>query len=390
MALEDRTLRSWQREAMNLWTANNRGVVSVVTGGGKTVFALACASHFLAKRPAGRVLVLVPSLALQQQWMSAIAQTLHRVVTPLSGHNDPPTGSFTVAVVNSMRSRERWSQFDQGEWMLIADECHRYGSQVNSQALRGSWLATVGLSATPYRQFDSGFQDLVSPVLGPVIYEYSYREALRDGVLSPFELHNVRIPLTAEEEDEHERLTRRVGRLIAMDAPEEQIRMTLLRRARYLQKARFRIPATVAVLNDSRSERSIVFHEATAAADEIHRLLQQAGHRTVRYHSKIGVAERLRSLRMFESGQADVLVTCRALDEGYDVPDVTLGLISASTSSIRQRIQRLGRVLRRAPGKDQARVVTIYASDSEAERLRAEAVDMSGLADTRWFEVQTS
>ena len=37
-------LRKWQQIALDEWTrADNRGIASVVTGGGKTIFALACA-----------------------------------------------------------------------------------------------------------------------------------------------------------------------------------------------------------------------------------------------------------------------------------------------------------------------------------------------------------
>ena len=43
--------------------------------------------------------------------------------------------------------------------------------------------------------------------------------------------------------------------------------------------------------------------------------------------------------------------TCRALDEGFDLPDIEVGIFAAMTKSPRQRIQRLGRVLRPADGK---------------------------------------
>ena len=54
------------------------------------------------------------------------------------------------------------------------------------------------------------------------------------------------------------------------------------------------------------------------------------------------------------------------------MPDASLAVIVASTASTRQRIQRLGRVLRPAPGKSARRDLTIYASEPEAERLASE------------------
>lgn len=90
---------------------------------------------------------------------------------------------------------------------------------------------------------------------------------------------------------------------------------------------------------------------------------------------------------MFRTGQLDLLVTCRALDEGLDVPDAEIGIIAASTSSIRQRIQRMGRVLRPSSRKDEAKVLTLYALDSERQRLETEIENLEGLAEACWFKV---
>ena len=45
--ISDFKLRSWQKEAMSVWSKEMKGVVSVVTGGGKTFFALMCVIKFL-------------------------------------------------------------------------------------------------------------------------------------------------------------------------------------------------------------------------------------------------------------------------------------------------------------------------------------------------------
>jgi hypothetical protein len=50
----------------------------------------------------------------------------------------------------------------------------------------------------------------------------------------------------------------------------------------------------------------------------------------------------------FRRGDVRVLVSVKALVEGIDVPDADLGLSVASTSSARQRIQTMGRILRAA------------------------------------------
>lgn len=62
---DGRSLRRWQAEALEKWRgAACRGIVGAVTGGGKTVFALACIA---ARRPE-TTLVVVPTAALLEQW----------------------------------------------------------------------------------------------------------------------------------------------------------------------------------------------------------------------------------------------------------------------------------------------------------------------------------
>ena len=63
--------------------------------------------------------------------------------------------------------------------MLIVDECHRAASKSNSLALNGNHKATLGISATPNREYDDLFNSVLVPALGPVIYEYKYDQALR-------------------------------------------------------------------------------------------------------------------------------------------------------------------------------------------------------------------
>ena len=58
----------------------------------------------------------------------------------------------------------------------------------------------LGLSATPVREFDDGFERYIEPALGPVVYEYDYARARSEGVISPFDLHNFHFDLTTSED----------------------------------------------------------------------------------------------------------------------------------------------------------------------------------------------
>ena len=56
----------------------------------------------------------------------------------------------------------------------------------------------------------------------------------------------------------------------------------------------------------------------------------------------------------FEEGRKQALVAIRCLDEGVDIPQVRRAFILASSTNPRQFIQRRGRVLRCAEGKERA------------------------------------
>ena len=57
---------------------------------------------------------------------------------------------------------------------------------------------------------------------------------------------------------------------------------------------------------------------------------------------------------MFRENSARVLVSCRCLDEGIDVPDANIGIVLSGSAVERQHIQRMGRLIRRVEGKDAA------------------------------------
>lgn len=186
------TLRRWQEEALAKWLVKRRGVASVVTGAGKTRFALACIAAARAIEPELRVLVIVPTLALVDQWLAVMQDDDSLdgpVVVHRGGKVSEGRSSQHIATVNTARiATGRLTA--SGRWMVVADECHRYASPSNRVALDAEWSASLGLSATPSREHDTWFEEFVEPSIGPVFYEYGYPDAAADGILAPFQLVN--------------------------------------------------------------------------------------------------------------------------------------------------------------------------------------------------------
>jgi superfamily II DNA or RNA helicase len=383
--------RDWQREALKEWQENgNRGIAEVVTGGGKTFFALLCMASICDEREEMCVAVVVPSLALADQWFVEIVETLgvdeDRVFQRSGNQPIPDQAEIVISVLNTARAHGLGFE-DEAKVLLIVDECHRAGAPSSQQALEGEFVASLGLSATPERN-DDGLADALIPKLGPIIYRYGYPEASKDGVITPFELKNVAVPLTAREGRKYENLTKKIAKAYqgfkAGNLDEDVLKALLRKRASLAARAKYRVPVAIALIEKARGRRAVIFHESIDAAEEITRELKLRGHSVAIYHSGIGLSLRRDNLRQFRSGRIDVLVSCRALDEGMNVPEAEIGIIASSTSSTRQRIQRLGRVLRPAEGKERAEVITLYATEVEERRLRSEEIDLIETASVSW------
>ena len=366
--------------------------MSVVTGGGKTVFAHMCISEFFKHAPDGRVLIIVPTVALLDQWYVSLQDELGVPTDEIalySGSEKPEhQGRINLLVINSARTLAEAVAGDACAF-LIVDECHRSGSPQNAKALAGKYWATLGLSATPEREYDEGFHVYIEPALGPIIYTYDYREAHADGVITAFDLVNVRIDLLLREQSAYDRMTRAIAAQKRREGKAGGIQSTRLkrllqRRASVAGAASLRIPVAVRLVESHRGQRAIIFHERIDAAEKLVDLLSKRKHSVTAYHTKIGPAMRRENLRLYRRGVFDILVCCRALDEGMNVPETSVGVIASSTASQRQRIQRLGRVLRPAAGKDRATIYTIYATTQEGARLKREEDRLEGVASVSW------
>lgn len=386
--------RQWQSTALERWTEKQAGIVQVVTGGGKTVFAQLCLLDFFSRGTDGQALIIVPTISLLDQWCLALQDELnvHPDQIGLLNGQERPRGDepIIIAVINTARNFS--ANFAQDRRVfLIVDECHRAGSPANAKAIQGNFAATLGLSATPEREYDEGFNILIAPQLGPIIYEYTYSNAAADGVISPFSLINVHIEMLPDEHDKYLRFSRSIARAMRAgdrddDGGDDRLKRLLQQRAAVSANATMRIPVAIRLIEDRRGERAVIFHERIEAANTILKLLQQRGHRATIYHAAIGPDARRDNLRLFRKGLFDVLVCCRALDEGINVPEASMAVIASSTASQRQRIQRLGRILRKAKGKDAAHVYTLFATEEERKRLAAEATNLEGITSVNWHQ----
>lgn len=433
---EEVELYDWQRECLPLWLSKGRGTIKVATGGGKTLFALAAAQHLQNERESDlRLVVVVPTIPLMFQWYDELRRgnMPESAIGLMGGGKELPPAEnlrILICVLNSARDRlpgfvahAHWAN----RMLLVVDECHRANATQASRIFDACPRYTLGLSATPEQDtVDQGVPTSEayesSPVgqgLGPIIYEFTLRQSLEAGLLTPFEVWHVGLPLAPAEASEHDRLSREISELrkelqvrhrrsrssqdfIAWcqsqasrggGAATEAERFIGLanRRKRLLYQAGARVEVALGILSESTKDpdhRVIVFHESI---NEIERLFLGAVSNdlpVVLEHSQLPGNLRDENIEAFRRGVARIIISAKSLVEGFNVPSADLGVIVAASGSVRQRIQSLGRMLRRKPDSRGACVVILYIRDTEDEAIYAKAdwESVIGAERNRYFE----
>ena len=384
-----RVLREYQKQAIREWfMAGGRGLLEMATGSGKTFTALSLLAKLHEQVKSLCVVIVCPYVHLVEQWagemrcMGYAPQVCYEaraswtpaaneaVQALLSGARPLICFLTTCATFSGTAFQSMLEQLP-SDTLLIGDEVHNLGSRTALESLSQRVRYRLGLSATPERWFDEEGTAGLKAYFGDVVFQFTLRDALAAGCLTPYYYHPVLVELTAEEETEYHHLSAQIARLSARgdaEEPRSYLKMLLLKRARLIGAASEKMPRlrelliecpftshTLLYCGDGTTEE-----EATGATmrqiEAALGLLDNLGYRAHRFTAAEGREERTHLLRQFESEAIQALVAIRCLDEGVDVPATHRAYILASTTNPRQSIQRLGRVLRRAPGKESAEI----------------------------------
>lgn len=429
-----RKLYDWQEECLDRWFANNcRGMVQAVTGSGKTLLALTAISRLeeqLGQKL--RVKIVTPTSALMRQWnrdlrefLSHTSMDFRKEIGMRGGGARPgPICRYMIYVINSARyelARQILAELKRGEIVLmIADECHHYGSGQNQLIFEflpyiKQWenhFFSLGLSATlPTGQA----QRYLASVLGRKIYHYGMAEASLGRTVCPCDIYHISLSFRPDEREAYEELSEQISFLyqkllrlipslnqLGQTELFEQLRslcgnknrkiaesaslymnLTYKRKSLVcLASARCACACDLIQRLDAK-EKILIFSERTVQADELYYLLQKTFPEKVgRYHSKMGDHANKNTLDRFRSGSIRILITCKAIDEGIDVPDASVGIILSGTSTQRQRIQRLGRIIRQKDGKERAALYYLHIEDTSED-----SCFLPDINDRRLFEL---
>ena len=370
-------LREWQAKAFPLWWAKKRGIVKVVTGGGKTVFAIHCLTKYLEENKDHSIFIVVPSIALLDQWHEGLQKDFNEKDIALNGGGEhlEHLSRINISTIDSVKNIIE--QFDASKTLLIVDECHKIGTEKRGEVLTNNWHATLGLSATPERDYDDNFYIIIRKILGDIIFDYDYIDAREDEVIVNFKLLYAYAAMTPDEEEKYKKFTKSIQRRAATiggnDMNDYPLKMLIFNRARMVKNSKNRIPFGIELLQKHKRDSWIVFTENKKQAKEFNKIINTKGYKSAIYNTDLDNAEREENLNNFKNGNLNVLVSCTALDEGFDMPEADGAMILSASSSKRQRIQRMGRVLRITANKQNALIVTVYSSKTEFDKLREES-----------------
>ena len=404
-------LHTWQRECISAWEKNHfRGIAQVATGAGKTFMAINAINSYRKLFPDARIKIIVPTIPLAGQWLDALQRYLSENHCQPGffggGKHDDPDSPVMIYIVNSARSYlsgQINKEFALG-WhvLLICDECHHYQAPVNRQIFDFlntpfpvcEQYAALGLSATP---LGTENDQILLNALGPVVYQYNVNEASADEIVSPFSVCNVSVTFLPEERIKYERLSyelmlaqfnllerypdlkdlalqpflnsvHKIAREAQMDPDNPAVNYLLLtwKRKEYSVLAQTRLFCAIDLIDHLPGCRKVlIFCERISQAEQMSRLIQRKfGNICALYHSKMSSDARQRNMEMFRKNHARILVSCRCLDEGIDVPDADIAVVLSGSSVSRQRIQRLGRILRKSPEKPMAVLYYLFIQES--------------------------
>jgi superfamily II DNA or RNA helicase len=116
---------------------------------------------------------------------------------------------------------------------------------------------------------------------------------------------------------------------------------------------------------DEWGRRTIIF---TNDNDTAWRISQRLLAPCITHHTD--TKERRAWLDAFGAGEIHVLVTSRVLNEGVDLPSAEVAIVVSGTGTVRESVQRLGRILR--PGPDKQAVLYELVTEGTTETRTSE------------------
>ena len=379
----ERVPRDYQRAALDAWVqAGRQGTVVLPTGAGKTFVAeLAIAT---SRRP---TLVVAPTLDLVAQWHRRLS-LVFGIECGILGGGQHTLADITISTYDS--AYRHLGRYGDRFGLLIWDEVHHLPAPGYLESACCAMAPfRLGLTATYER--DDGREELLDDILGPVVYRVGITD-LAGRFLADYDTVQVTVHLSQGERERYDACRKEFrefctvhsislgGRhgfqnFLRQSARSKAGRSAFRAYREYKSIAHgteSKIKVLAELLVEEHGRRTIVFTNDNATAFRVSRLLLLP---CITHHTP--VKERKHLLTCFSEGSLPTLVTSKVLNEGVDMPEAEVAIVVSGSGTVREHVQRLGRILRPRQGKRAVLYELVAADTTEvhaSERRRKRAV----------------
>ena len=372
-----------QVEGLRKWRQSSfQGIAEYPTGFGKTYTAIRAILGMISKKQIKSVLVVVPTITLKEQWEKELAKKKVKIAE--------------VYVINSALKKTHDIDF------LILDDVHRYAAETFKEIfVRTKYKYILGLTATLER--DDGLHEIILKQM-PVFDTITIEEALQHSWISPYKIFNVQVPFAPDDlaaykkaDNSFKYFAMQMGRggqafdtaklWIGSDDPTERGKAaayynSLRTRKKLCLNNVNKVAAVKTIIDLFPNRNGLTFSANTDFADSLQNVL---GGISMTFHSKLSKKSQGIVMKTFKDKRTKIRIlnTCKALNEGLDVPECSIGIVAGSNSTALTFIQQLGRVVRHIPGKE-AYFINLYTPQTQEEKWmqkRMKNVDPSLVTD---------
>ena len=386
----------YQKEAIEAWIKRGCcGIYDMATGSGKTYTALGSItklSQILNEQLA--VVIVAPYQHLVEQWVEDINKFN---VSPIIAYSYPgqkwrkqfedavnaynvgAIKHFCVISTNATFSTDDFQRIllkFKKNYLFVVDEAHNFGSKKLGALLPKKARYRLALSATIERYRDEEGTAILKKYFGstPCI-SFTLKDAIQKGFLTSYYYYPVVCYLDADELERYNDLTRLIikngGASKENTEKNPYVEMLLIKRARIISGCKDKVAKLIEAIEPYKKEKNILVYCGATKYDndkinddddvrqieEVNgRLYHELGMKVHKFTSSESKEEREDIKRRFASGDLQVVTAIKCLDEGVNIPAIQKAFILASSTNPKEYIQRRGRVLRRAKGKEYAEI----------------------------------
>lgn len=399
----DIELHDYQKEAISVWVGDNYcGIFDMATGTGKTFTGLGAVAKLSEDLDDNLAVIIVcPYQHLVEQWVEDI---IRFNISPIIGYSSSTQKDWkkrlSKAVLDQrIRKDKRFFCFIctnatftnsyvqeqigkiKSPVLLVVDEAHNFGARSYAKLLDDRFTYRLALSATLERHRDEEGTELLYSFFGKKCIEYTLEKAIDENKLTRYKYYPVLVYLNDEELTGYEQLSYEMSKCLVKDKNGQYKlnrhgEILALKRARIVAGAQEKLDALREEIKPYVNDHNIlVYCGSTNVIDEntdkydideseirqieaVTRILgNEIGMEVAKFTSQENMDTRAMIKEQFQRGdRLQAIVAIKCLDEGVNIPGIRTAFILASTTNPKEYIQRRGRVLRKAPGKNIAEI----------------------------------